>query len=282
MYTPATIAFTRQRFRSGDKETMKALLLTGVIGMLIGIPCAIARSPFDGTWRPDPQRPDPGRPDDVLQLSNGEYACRSCKPPYRVEADGIGHPISANPRFDSLSVRVVDNRRIARIATRNNAKVVESTAEVSPDGQTLTERQTLFDAAPHPVDFTSHSHRVAPGPPGSHQISGSWHLIEADLTNHDEDTDFLVSGGFLTMSDRMGRSFKAKLDGTEAPYQGDPQFSSVSVKQVDARTIEETDMKAGKPVKIARWSVDADGKTMHVQFDDTHGHVQHQSGHRIK
>jgi hypothetical protein len=56
----------------------------------------------------------------------------------------------------------------------------------------------------------------------------------------------------------------------------------VSVKQVDARTIEETDKNAGKAVKVARWTVDADGKTLHVQFDDLHGHVQHQDGHKIK
>ncbi len=243
---------------------------------------AMAQSPFNGTWRPDPQRPAAGRPSDDVQLSNKEYECQSCKPPYRVRADGVDHPIGGNPRFDSLSVQVVDERTITKIFKKNGATVVESRSEVSADGQTLTERQILSGTGPRPVDFTSHSSRAAPAPAGAHRISGSWRLIEADLTNHDEDTDYLVSGGFLSMSDRMGRSFRAKLDGTDAPYHGDAEVTSVSVKQIDARTIEETDRNAGKTVKITRWTVDPDGTTMHVQFDDTHGHVQHQDGHKIR
>ena len=36
-------------------------------------------------------------------------------------------------------------------------------------------------------------------------------LVEADLTNHDEDTDYRVSNGFLTMSEmvRLVRSAKS-------------------------------------------------------------------------
>jgi hypothetical protein len=261
---------------------MKPLPLVTIVGLLTIVSPTMARSPFDGTWRPDPQRPDPSRAADIIQLSNGEYQCQSCKPPYHVKADGIEHPISGNPRFDSLSIQLVDDRHIVKIAKRNGMTVVESRAEVSADGQTMTERQILADAGPRPVDFTSHSTRIAPGPAGSERISGSWRLVEADLTNHDEDTDYLVSDGFLTMSDRMGRSFKAKLDGTDAPYHGDSQFTSVSVKQIDARTIEETDKSEGKVAKITRWTVDPDGKTIHVRFDDTHGHVQEQDGHKIR
>jgi hypothetical protein len=91
----------------------------------------------------------------------------------------------------------------------------------------------------------------------------------------------LVSNGFLIMSDRMGRGFKAKLDGTEAPYHGDPQLTSVAVKRLDDRTGEETDRKVGAPVKIAHWMVDSDGRTIHAQFDDLRGYIERQSRHRI-
>jgi hypothetical protein len=40
--------------------------------------------------------------------------------------------------------------------------------------------------------------------------------------------------------------------------------------------------KDGKIVKISLWSVRPDGKTMHVRFDDTHGHVQEQDGHKVE
>ena len=83
------------------------------------------------------------------------------------------------------------------------------------------------------------------------------------------------------MTDRMGRSFEAKLDGTDAPYKGSPEFTSVSIKLINPNTLEESDKNDGKVVKICTWSVDADGKTMHARFDDLHGRIQKQTGHKI-
>ena len=258
---------------------MKTMLALSV-GMLVSLP-AISSSPFDGVWRPDPQRGDPKAPDNVLLLNAGDYSCSSCQPPVHVKADGMPHPIEGNPRYDHLSIKVIDAHHVNKLAKKGNATIVEASMEISSDGNTLTERQIMSDAGPRPVDFTSVSTRTAPAPAGAHPISGSWHFVEADLTHHDEDTEYHVTDGYLTMSDHMGRSFKAKLDGTDAPYRGDTDFDAVSLKQIDARTIEETDKKAGKPVKVTRWQVDKDGKTMHVQFDDLHGHIQHQNGHRV-
>jgi hypothetical protein len=85
----------------------------------------------------------------------------------------------------------------------------------------------------------------------------------------------------FSMSDHMGRSFSAKLDGSDATYNGSTEFDSVSLKKVDDNTIEESEKKDGKVVKISRWTVASDGKTIHVRFDDTHGHVQEQDGHKV-
>jgi hypothetical protein len=244
-------------------------------------PTAFGQSLFNGTWRPDPERPGPDRKPDVFQLVNGEYECQSCQPPYQIKADGLDHPINGNPYYDTLRITVVDEHTVTKTAKRAGATVVESTVRVSPDGSTSTERQILSDVGPRQVDFTSRSSRVASGPKGAHAVSGTWHLIEANLTNHDEDTVYVVGHGVLTMSDRMGRSFTAKLDGTEAPYKGDSQYTSVSVRLIDARTIEESDRNGEQIVKISRWTVDPDGKTIHARFDDTHGHVQEQVGRKI-
>jgi hypothetical protein len=38
-----------------------------------------------------------------------------------------------------------------------------------------------------------------------------------------------------------------------------------------------------QPVEPVRQSLAGpDGKTMHVRFDDTHGHVQEQDGHKVE
>jgi hypothetical protein len=145
----------------------------------------------------------------------------------------------------------------------------------------MTERQIVTGMGPRPLDFTTQLSRVPGGVQGSDKISGTWQLIETDLTNHDEDTTYKVTGDTLTMSDRMGRSFTAKLDGTDAPYKGTPEFTSVSLKLIDSHTLEETDKKDGQAVLVMRWTIDPDGRTMHARFDDTHGHIMQQTGHKV-
>jgi hypothetical protein len=41
-------------------------------------------------------------------------------------------------------------------------------------------------------------------------------------------------------------------------------------------------LKDAQVVKISRWTVGPDGKTMHARFDDTHGHIQEEDGHKIQ
>lgn len=176
----------------------------------------------------------------------------------------------------------MDERTVSKIAKKGGKVVLEAKVSVSADGTTKTDVQTLYDMAPRPIEFTTHSTRVSSGPTGSHAVSGEWRVTDGDLTNHAEDTIFQVSENMLSMSDRMGRSFSAKLDGTDAPYNGSNEFTSVSLKVIDKNTIEESDKKDGKIVKISLWSIQPDGKTMHVRFDDTHGHVQEQDGHRVE
>jgi hypothetical protein len=83
-------------------------------------------------------------------------------------------------------------------------------------------------------------------------------MTDLDISNHAEDTIFKINGDTLSMTDRLGRSFSAKLDGTETPYNGSDEFTNVSLKIIDGHTIEESDKKGGKVVKIDRWSVDPD------------------------
>ena len=73
-----------------------------------------------------------------------------------------------------------------------------------------------------------------------------------------------VDGDTLHMSNPTGQSYVAKLDGTDAPYKGDPGVSSVSVKWIDKTTIEETDKRDGKPISTGQFTVMSDGKTMNI------------------
>lgn len=261
---------------------MKTFSASAFAGWMVLSPLCMAQSVFNGTWRPDPQTFSPTRKPDVVELANGVYECRSCTPPYKIKADGHDHALAGNPSYDTLSITALDDRTVSKIAKKGGKPVAETKDSVSADGKTRTEVQTFYAMAPRPIEFTTRASRVSPGSRGSHLVSGTWRLTDGDVSNHAEDTVFKVSDGTLSMFDRMGRSFSARLDGTDAPYQGSDEFNRVSLKLLDSHTIEESDKKGDKVVKISRWSVDPDGKTMHARFDDTHGFVQEQTGHKVQ
>ena len=252
-----------------------------MFGLVLLPTLCLAQSEFDGTWRPDPQRPSHPEPEAVL-LAKGQYECSSCKPPYKVDADGQDHPIAGNPYYDTLKIAIIDDRTIIKTAKKSGKVGMETKITVAADGAGKTEVQTLSDVAPVPIELTAKYQRISAPAPGSHRVSGEWKMIEFDVSNHAEDTVFKVSDGALSMSDKMGRSFTAKFNGTPAPYKGSEEFNGVSLKRIDDRTIEESDLNNGKVVKISRWTLSADGQSIHARFDDTHGHVQEQDGHRVK
>jgi hypothetical protein len=261
---------------------MRAVPAVAFMALMSLSPLGVAESAFDGTWRPDPQTFSPTRKPDLVELANGVYDCQTCTPPYKIKADGQDQAVAGSPFYDTLSVRAIDDRTVLRTAKKAGQTVIETKSVVSEDGKIKTDVQTLYAMAPRPIEITSHSARASAGTQGSHGVSGGWRMTDLDVSNHAEDTTFKVSGETLFMSDRMGRSFSAKLDGTDAPYNGSDEFSSVSLKKIDSHTIEESDKRDGKVVKVSRWSVSPDGKSMHARFDDTRGHIQEQDGSKVQ
>lgn len=256
-------------------------------------------SVFDGTWRPHYEPPGSEQEPEVLSLADGIFECSTCHPPLRMPADGQDHIVEPHPRFETLAVTVVDDRTVRQVGRRRGAVVFESTTVVAADGDTKTEKYSgamrvggelvpmmsplvaRAGVATRPVLFGVAARRVGAPTPGAHLLSGAWKVVEIDLIDHDEDTDYRVADGILTMSDRLGRSFRARLDGTVAPYFGDPRFTGVSVRLIDDHTIEESDLSHETVLQVTRWSVDPDGTTMHVRFDDTKGQVMEQTGHKL-
>ena len=59
-----------------------------------------------------------------------------------------------------------------------------------------------------------------------------------------------------------------KFDGKDYPYKGDPGTTSVSLKKINANTLEETDKRDGKITSVSRATVSSDGKTMKIDVDD--------------
>jgi hypothetical protein len=249
---------------------MKKLLLFGLLIVLVVSLPAVAQNAFDGTWKfnlNDAQFP---KKPDVFLLQNGMYHCKTCVPPIDVKADGQDQPVTGHPYYDSVSIKVVDDRTIEEVDKKNGKTVATSKTVVGSDGKTANfEFTDSSNTNADPVTGKGIVTQVAKGPAGSHAVSGSWVTSRMDtLSDNGLMVTYKVEGDTLSMASPTGQSYVAKLDGTDAPYKGDPGTTSVSVKSIGKNTIEETDKRDGKVISVAHMTVGSDGKTMTVKVED--------------
>lgn len=231
---------------------------------------ATGQSPFEGTWKFELNTAQFPKKPDVYLVQDGMYHCKTCVPAIDVKADGQDQKISGHPYYDTVSIKLVDDRTIQETDKKNGKTVATSKTWVSADGNTLMfEFSDSSNTNADPVTGKGEETRVAKGPAGSHAISGSWRMSKLDtLSENGLLVTFKVSDDSLTMTNQTGQSYTAKLDGTEAPYKGDPGTTSVSVKRTGPNTIDETDKRNGKVISIAHMTVSADGKSLTFAIED--------------
>ena len=258
-----------RQFLDGE-ETMKRLLWFVLLLSLLTPGLAMAQSAFDGTWKVDIKTAQfPTKPD-VYLLQDGMYHCKTCAPAIAIKADGQDQKVTGHPYFDTMNIKLVDDRTIEETDKKNGKVVATSKTWASADGNKLMfEFTDSSDTNADPVTGKGEETRVAKGPAGSHAISGSWRASKMEsVSDNGLVFTYKVAGDSLTMTNLTGQSYTAKLDGTDAPYKGDPGTTSVSVKKLDTNKMEETDKREGKVISIARMTLSADGKSMTIAVDD--------------
>jgi len=249
---------------------MKKLFWFGLL-MAIWMPVlAMAQSAFDGTWKIDINKAQMPRKPDVIVLQNGMYHCKTCVPPIDIKADGTDQKVTGHPYFDTMSIKIVNDKTIEQTEKKDGKVVGTSKTTVSPDGKTENfEFSDSSNTNAEPVTGKGESTRVAKGPVGSHAISGSWRTSKFENVSDNGTTfTYKFEGDSLTMSSPTGQSYTAKLDGTDAPYKGDPGTTSVSVKRMGKNMLEESDKRDGKVISVARMTLAPDGKTMRIGVTD--------------
>jgi hypothetical protein len=229
----------------------------------------MAQSPFDGTWKWDPSSVQWPEKPDVFLLQNGMYECKSCVPPVNIKADGTDQKVTGDPYSDTLCVKVIDDHNVEYTFKKDGKVVFIEKRSVSSDGNTSTVNWTSSgNPSGGPQTGTDTAKRVAKAPAGANLISGSWRTEKVDMSANAATWTFKTNGNELTSTDSTGTSYTAKLDGTDAPYKGDPGITSVSVKMLGKDTLEETFKRDGKVVSIHKATVAADGKTIKLIEDD--------------
>ena len=249
---------------------MKTLLLIGLLTSFLISVSAMAQSAFDGTWKVDMSKAHLPKKPDVYLLQADMYHCKSCVPAVEVKADGHDQKVTGHPYYDSMSIKIVDDHTIEETDKIDGKIVATSKWTVSPDGNTLiVEFSNSSDTNAASVSGKGEAVRVAKGPANSHVISGSWR--ESKVENLSDNALLLtlrLEGDTLSMNNPTGASYSAKLDGTDAPYNGDPGINSVSVKRMGKDSFEETDKRDGKVISIAKVTVAPDGRSMTIAVTD--------------
>jgi hypothetical protein len=235
---------------------------------LVMVPAvAFAASPFDGTWKTLPESMKVTGKADQWQVLDGVYTCASCVPEVKVKADGKDHPVIGHEYYDTVAVVVVSPSAIHVVQKLKGKRTgsVELTASI--DGKTLTGKFQDFTGTQVDMGTFTETRRAA-GPPGSHAVSGFWQQERLSDTN-----DVLRTFAYEMTNDQFsmhwnGLSYNAKFDGKEYPVQSDPGGTMVSVKQLDNRTVEETDHRQGKVTDEIRLAAAKDGKTIAITDND--------------
>ncbi len=249
---------------------MKKLFLAASLMLVLAPAFMLAQSGFDGTWKVDLNSAQFPKKPDVYLLQNGSYECKTCVPPVKIKADGTDQTVTGHPYYDTAAIKVISDHEIEETDKKNGKTVTTSKTTVSPDGNTLTFEYTdSSNSNAEPVTGKGEESRVAKGPAGSNAVSGSWRISKFDTVSDNGTTfTYKVSGNELTMTAPTGQSYTAKLDGTNAPYKGDPGTDGVSVKMMGKNTLVETDKRGDKVISVSKMTLAPDGKTAKLVFED--------------
>jgi hypothetical protein len=219
-----------------------------------------AQSPFDGTWRTNMATAKLTPKPNVFYLSQGWYHCVTCSPVVEVRADGTDQPVTGQA-YDTVSVKEVDDKTIETVTKKAGKVVAEQTRTVSKDGKTLTVKTTNHPMnSDKPITAESVAKLVGIAPAGVHATSGTWKIEKVTQSDNGLLFTLKATADELTYSDPTGEGFAAKFDGTDASVKGAYAYNTVSLKKVNASTIEETFKRDSTVVLVAKLTVS--GKTL--------------------
>jgi hypothetical protein len=240
-----------------------------LLACLIFLPAMLfAQTPFDGTWVANLDTAQLSKKPHTYLLDKGMFSCSSCVPKINVKADGQDQKVTGSPYFDTVGIHVVDANTVEEVEKKDGKVVYKTSRVVSADGKTLTD-SFEDDSESKPVTGEEVYSLVSKGPAGSHALSGSWREEKlANISSNGITVSYQSTADGLKMSDTNGQSYDAKFDGKDYPIEGDPGHTLVSLKKVDANSVEETDKRDGKVVGMAHISISADGKSMKIVFTD--------------
>ena len=229
---------------------------------------ARSQSPFDGTWIIDTGKNEnlASEKPRVLSVVDGVFR----EGDRQLKTDGSDQKVPATGYWDTVSVRIVDDRTIEIISKKAGKPMFNETDTVSADGNTLT--QVMKDTTEaEAVTFESNFSRTAPAPAGAHAVSGSWQVFKQSRSQNSTIIKYKCTSQGFTAETPLGERLEAKFDGKLYEMEDDPGHTMVAVKLINPYTVEQTNVRDGKIVFIVTLEVTPDGKTIHATSQSKEG-----------
>ncbi|KGI77488.1 hypothetical protein [Oleiagrimonas soli] len=252
---------------------MKTKLMVLAVAFLLPA-AAVAEngSPLHGIWKVDPGSIRATHPH-AFEIRDGIYACLSCRPQYRIPADGAFYPVPTASGGDEVAVIVVNTGKVQITERRNGIEMASTVRELTGDaGLTRVTRTDL--SGEKPVVSTFHHRRDGLPSDATHATSGSWKdATYTELSDSGRTFTYHVSGNRLQMTDPRGHAFVASMDGRETPYAGSHLISTVSVQKLAPHRMRMTTRHDGRVVGVTTVHVMPNGEWMRVvqeQADGSH------------
>jgi hypothetical protein len=236
---------------------------TSFLLMALCFVCTYAHSQslFDGTWVIDTGKNEKlaSEKPRVLSVSDGVFR----EGDRQLKADGSDQKVPTTGYWDTVSVRIVDDRTIEIISKKAGKTMFTETDTVSADGNSLTQLMKDTTEA-EAVTFESDSRGITPPPAGAHAVSGSWQVFKQSRSANSTIIKYKCTSEGFTAETPLGEKLEAKFDGKLYEMQDDPGHTMVSVKLINPSTIEQTNVREGKIAFIVTLEVTPDGKTIHA------------------
>ena len=197
-----------------------------------------------------------------LMIERGTYKRLDCASPFEVAADGSDQPVKDQPLFDTLSVRLVNSRRVDLVKKLTGKITWKGTYAVSKDQRSMT---LEFDdeSASLPVTGTLLYARLGNPLSAAHAVSGSWRPEKL--------TRLSASGATLTIGDQEhgiamswgdGRRAESQMDAKYYPLAGYLPGAQVSILHPRLDTLAINREQGINPVEVSRAVISDDGQTL--------------------
>jgi hypothetical protein len=213
--------------------------------------------PYVGKWKVNLAKSDFGQTTVTFEsLPGDEWQATAFGISYKFKMDDKDYPDNMG---GTAAWKAVDANTWELVAKANGKVTETDTFKLGTDGKTLTDNAKQMKADGGSMESTIIYKRASGGP----SLAGKWKTQKVSGTSGTVEMTASGADGLVFKDPDMGMTCDAKLDGKDYPCTGPmlPPGFTVAMKS-DARSLDLTVKKDGKPFFNATYTVAADGKSM--------------------